>query len=119
MPEVQPVRRDISYAQQLGGRRGIDAHQFVPGTRLTCVPNEVYGKTDEASGSQHTRYGVNRHGTPRYKCGACRKVFAFGGGADKRQQDTHHNREIFTSHFIKVLTVSADARTGSEAASLH
>jgi transposase-like protein len=59
---------------------------------------------DEASGGQHTRYGVNRHGTPRYKCGACRKVFASGGGADKRQRDTHHNRDIFL-HLVNTVPI--------------
>lgn len=41
------------------------------------------------------KYGVNRHGTPRYQCRGCKKVFAHGGKSTKRQRKTHINRDVF------------------------
>lgn len=57
---------------------------------------------------------MNAHGTPRYKCLACLKVFAHGGKADKRQRETHKNRDIFLNlvntvpihRVIKILDLS-------------
>lgn len=51
-----------------------------------------------------TRYGVNRHGTPRYKCGSCRKIFTFGGKSTKRQHETHVNRDIFR-HLVNTVPI--------------
>lgn len=99
--EVFPMHSNLAVAEEL-----MRISAYLEPIWPAC-PNEgcaLYGKLDEACGSQHTRYGVNRHGTPRYKCGACRKVFAFGGDAEKRQRDTHHNREIFT-HLVNTVPI--------------
>lgn len=61
-----------------------------------------------------TRFGVNAHGTPRYKCVECGKTFSFGGRTTKRQRHTHRNRDIFQHlmntmplrRIIKVLEIS-------------
>jgi transposase-like protein len=57
---------------------------------------------DCADGLHCTKYGVNRFGTPRYKCKTCKKVFAFGGAPDKGQHQTHHNRDIF-QHLVNTV----------------
>ncbi len=85
--------------------------------RVPVCQNEackLFGKDDEESAGLHTRYGVNAHGTPRFKCGACRKIFTFGGRATKRQRKTHRNLDIFEHlmnsmplrRIIKVLGIS-------------
>ncbi len=85
--------------------------------RVPTCPNEacdLYRKTEPEHAGQHTRFGVNAHGTPRFKCGACRKVFAFGGRSTKRQKKTHTNIDIFEHlmnsmplrRIIKVLGIS-------------
>ncbi|HOY34588.1 MAG TPA: hypothetical protein PLG32_05570 [Piscinibacter sp.] len=85
--------------------------------RVPVCPNEgceLYRKTFPEQSVRHTRFGVNAHGTPRFRCGACRKVFAFGGRSTKRQQKTHRNIDIFEHlmnsmplrRIIKVLDIS-------------
>jgi len=82
----------------------------------TC-PNkgcELHGRAESENSGRHTRFGVNAHGTPRFKCGACHKVFAFGGRSTKRQRKTHRNTDIFEHlmnsmplrRIIKVLGIS-------------
>lgn len=61
-----------------------------------------------------TRFGTNRHGTPRYKCVGCGKTFSFGGKSTKRQRRTSQNRDILQHlmnamplrRIIKVLGIS-------------
>jgi hypothetical protein len=65
---------------------------------------ELYGKSGEEFNARYTRYGTNAHGTPRYKCIACSKVFAHGGKADKRQRETHQNRDIFM-HLVNTVPI--------------
>lgn len=99
--EVFPMHSNLAVAEEL-----MRISAYLEPTWPAC-PNEgctLYGRLDETAAGQHTRYGANRHGTPRYKCGACRKVFAFGGDADKRQRDTHHNREIF-AHLVNTVPI--------------
>jgi transposase-like protein len=67
----------------------------------TC---ELYGKSGEEFSAQYTRYGTNGNGTPRYKCMACLKVFSHGGKADKRQRETHKNRDIFL-HLVNTVPI--------------
>lgn len=67
--EVFPMHSNLAVAQEL-----MRISAYLDPIWPAC-PNEgcaLYGKLDEASGSRHTRYGANRHGTPRYKCGACK-----------------------------------------------
>lgn len=84
---------------------------------LPACPNEgceLFDKAEPEYSGRHTRFGVNAHGTPRFKCGACRKVFAFGGNSTKRQRKTHRNTDIFEHlmnamplrRIIKVLGIS-------------
>ncbi len=64
----------------------------------------------------YVRFGVNAHGTPRYRCGGCRKVFAHGGKSTKRQRKTHVNRDVFEHlvnsvplrRIIKLLKISPE-----------
>jgi transposase-like protein len=99
--EVFPMHSNLAVAEEL-----MRISAYLDPAWPAC-PNDLcglFGKADEAAGKQHTRYGVNRHGTPRYQCGSCHKVFAFGGGPDKRQRDTHHNRDIFT-HLVNTVPI--------------
>jgi transposase-like protein len=84
---------------------------------LPQCPNESCTLSKEPPNAAHsTRYGVNAHGTPRFRCVGCRKVFAFkyGGRPTKRQRNTHQNRDIFVHlmnamplrRIIKVLGIS-------------
>ncbi|MGH8806514.1 MAG: transposase [Noviherbaspirillum sp.] len=83
----------------------------------TC-PNDQcssYGKSASETVT-YARFGVNAHGTPRYRCGSCRKVFAFGGKSTKRQRRTHVNRDVFEHlvnsvplrRIVKLLQISPD-----------
>ena len=69
--------------------------------RPTC---ELYGKSGEEFHSRYTRYGTNGNGTPRYKCMACLKIFSHGGKSDKRQRETHKNRDIFL-HLVNTVPI--------------
>ncbi|WP_146052264.1 hypothetical protein [Diaphorobacter sp. LR2014-1] len=85
--------------------------------QLPTCPNEdceLFRKAEPEHSGRHTRFGTNAHGTPRFKCGACRKIFVFGGRSTKRQQKTHPNIGIFEHlmnsmplrRIIKVLGIS-------------
>ncbi|NDP64919.1 hypothetical protein [Polaromonas sp.] len=65
---------------------------------------ELFGDSSLSATSSHTLYGTNRHGTPRYKCGGCTKIFAQGGKPTKRQRDTHLNRQIF-AHLMNTVPI--------------
>lgn len=73
-----------------------------------------------SNGASYSRFGVNAHGTPRYRCGACRKVFSFGGKSTKRQRRTHINKDLFEHlvnsvplrRIIKLLKISPDTLYG-------
>jgi transposase-like protein len=69
--------------------------------RPTC---ELYGKSGEEFHARYTRYGTNGNGTPRYKCAACLKIFSHGGKSDKRQRETHKNRDIFL-HLVNTVPI--------------
>jgi transposase-like protein len=69
--------------------------------RETC---ELYGKSGEEFHARYTRYGTNGNGTPRYKCTACSTVFSHGGKSDKRQRETHKNRDIFL-HLVNTVPI--------------
>lgn len=69
--------------------------------RPTC---ELYGKSGEEFHARYTRYGTNGNGTPRYKCMACLKIFSHGGKSDKRQRETHKNRDIFM-HLVNTVPI--------------
>lgn len=85
--------------------------------KLPTCPNddcELFNRAGEEHSRRHTRFGTNAHGTPRFKCGACAKVFAFGGRSTKRQRKTYPNIAIFEHlmntmpmrRIIKVLKIS-------------
>jgi transposase-like protein len=85
--------------------------------RVPTCPNEaceLYRKSEPEHSGRHTKFGLNAHGTPRFKCGACRKVFTFGGRSTRRQRKTHPNIDIFVHlmnsmplrRIIKVLGIS-------------
>jgi transposase-like protein len=80
--------------------------RFLDPDQPSC-PNEqceLYGKSGEEGAGHYTRYGTNAHGTPRYKCPACAKVFAHGGKADNRLHETHRNRDIFL-HLVNTVPI--------------
>ena len=109
--ESFPMQSNLAIAEEL-----MRISEYLEPRVPTC-PNEacdLYRKTEQEHAGRHTRFGVNAHGTPRFRCGACRKVFAFGGRSTKRQKKTHTNIDIFEHlmnsmplrRIIKVLGIS-------------
>lgn len=109
--ESFPMQSNLAIAEEL-----MRISEYLEPRVPTC-PNEacdLYRKTEQEHAGRHIRFGVNAHGTPRFRCGACRKVFAFGGRSTKRQKKTHTNIDIFEHlmnsmplrRIIKVLGIS-------------
>lgn len=65
--EIFPMHSNLAIAEEL-----LRISQYLEPPTSRC-PN-----LDCADGLHCTKYGVNRFGTPRYKCKTCKKVFAFG-----------------------------------------
>jgi transposase-like protein len=101
--EIFPMQSNVAIAEEL--------------MRISSYLEPVLPRCPNASceGGGVIRFGTNAHGTPRYQCSGCRKVFAFGGPATKRQRETHYNRDIFQHlmnamplrRIMKVLEISA------------
>jgi transposase-like protein len=97
--EIFPMQSNLAIAEEL---LRISAY-LEPVGPVCRNPNcELAGKSDVETQGRHTRYGVNRHGTPRYKCGACRRIFTHGGRSTKRQRETYQNRDIFR-HLVNTV----------------
>jgi len=71
---------------------------------LPKCPDENCKPSSEPNSKQPTRFGKNRHGTPRYKCIGCGKIFTFGGKSTKRQRETHVNRDVFR-HLVNTVPI--------------
>jgi len=89
--EIFPMHSNLAIAEEL-----LRISEYLE-PRIPRCPN-----LDCAGGSLCTKYGVNRFGTPRYKCQTCKKVFAFGGAPEKGQHRTHQNRDIFC-HLVNTV----------------
>lgn len=63
-----------------------------------------YGLSGTSVSENYVRFGVNAHGTPRYRCNACQKVFAHGGKATKQQRRTSINKDIF-EHLVNTVPI--------------
>ena len=110
--ESIPLQSNLAIAEEL---LRISAYLEPP---APACPNEAcpnFGMPASPAVS-YARFGVNAHGTPRYRCGECRKVFAFGGKSTKRQRKTHINRDVFEHlvnsvplrRIIKLLKISPE-----------
>lgn len=107
--EITPMQSNLAIAEEL-----LRISDYLEPVLPRC-PNEACAlSTAPASPGNVTRFGTNAHGTPRYKCVGCRKAFAFGGRATKRQRRTSQNRDILQHlmnamplrRIIKVLGIS-------------
>lgn len=96
--EVFPMHSNLAIAEEL-----LRISAYLEPAWPTCPNADCALFEQGGEAAPHTRYGVNRHGTPRYKCIGCKKVFAFGGAADKRQHETHKNRDLFCHLMNAVL----------------
>ena len=96
--EVFPMHSNLAIAEEL---MRISAYLEPAWPACPNADCALFGQKGE--GAHHTKFGVNRHGTPRYKCIACKKVFAHGGAADKRQHETHKNLDLFCHLMNAVL----------------
>ena len=94
--EIFPMHSNLAIAEELL-RISDYLEPIVP-----CCPNLDCAGLEPVGGLHCTKYGVNRFGTPRYKCKTCKKVFAFGGAPDKGQHQTHQNRDIF-QHLVNTV----------------
>jgi transposase-like protein len=83
--ESMPLHSNIAIAEEL-----MRITAYLDPEPLGC-PNDECLNRDAGI----VKFGTNRHGTPRYQCKGCRKVFADGGKSTKRQRKTHINRDIF------------------------
>lgn len=114
--ESVPLQSNLAIAEEL-----LRISSYLEPESPAC-PNEDCGSFGEpaAAGASYARFGVNAHGTPRFRCSECLKVFAFGGKATKRQRRTHVNRDIFEHlvnsvplrRIIKLLKISPDTLYG-------
>lgn len=93
--EIFPMQSNLAIAEEL---LRISAY-LEP--RLPWCTNEDCTASTGHSTKPPTRFGVNRHGTPRYKCANCGKTFTFGGKSTKRQRETHVNRDVFRHLLIR------------------
>lgn len=94
--EIFPMHSNLAIAEEL-----LRISQYLEPAAPQC-PNLDCAGPSPARGHHCTKYGVNRFGTPRYKCKTCKKVFAFGGAPDKGQHQTHQNRDIF-QHLVNTV----------------
>ena len=96
--EIFPMQSNLAIAEEL---LRISAY-LEP--RLPWCTNEDCTASTGHSTKPPTRFGVNRHGTPRYKCANCGKTFTFGGKSTKRQRETHVNRDVFR-HLVNTVPI--------------
>lgn len=82
-----PVQSNLAIAEEL-----LRISAYLEPPKPECPNIEC---PESASTRTYVRFGVNAHGTPRYRCSGCAKVFAFGGKSTKRQRKTHVNRDVF------------------------
>ena len=95
---------NLPHAKQPRNRRGIAENQRLSGAAPSWCTNEDCTASTGHSTKPPTRFGVNRHGTPRYKCANCGKTFTFGGKSTKRQRETHVNRDVFR-HLVNTVPI--------------
>lgn len=108
--ESMPLHSNLAIAEEL-----LRISAYLDPEPIGC-PNEEC--SDKSSG--FVKFGINRHGTPRYQCKGCKKVFAHGGKSTKRQRKTHINRDIFQQlmnsvplrRIIKMNKISASTLYG-------
>jgi transposase-like protein len=99
--EIFPMQSNLAIAEELLRISAFLEPDWPACPRETC---ELYGKSGEEFHARYTRYGTNGNGTPRYKCTACSTVFSHGGKSDKRQRETHKNRDIFL-HLVNTVPI--------------
>ena len=97
--ESIPLQSNLAIAEEL-----LRISAYLEPSAPACPNAECscFGIPASSSSASYARYGVNAHGTPRYRCTACRKVFAFGGKSTKRQRKTHINRDAF-EHLVNAV----------------
>lgn len=110
--ESIPLQSNLAIAEEL-----MRISDYLEPAGPVCPHDTCVNASKPASaGVSYARFGVNAHGTPRYRCGGCRKVFAYGGKSTKRQRKTHVNRDVFEHlvnsvplrRIIKLLKISPE-----------
>lgn len=109
--ESIPLQSNLAIAEEL-----LRISAYLEPTGPECPNTECPDAAKPSASKVFARFGVNAHGTPRYRCGACHKVFAFGGKSTKRQRKTHVNRDVFEHlvnsvplrRVIKLLKITPD-----------
>lgn len=99
--EVFPLHSNLGIAEELLRISAYIELDWPVCSNETC---EFHGQSGDEVSSRHSRYGANRHGSSRHECASYKKVFAHGGGADKRQRETHRNKDIFC-HLVNTVPV--------------
>jgi transposase-like protein len=94
--EVFPMQSNLAIAEEL-----LRISAYLEPSRPKCS-NQNCVSTPKQNFKPPTRFGVNRHGTPRYKCPNCGKTFTYGGKSTKRQRETHVNRDVFR-HLVNTV----------------
>ncbi|MFW2354708.1 transposase [Hydrogenophaga sp.] len=87
--EIFPMQSNLAIAEEL-----LRISTYLEPVLPRCS-DETCAASSGTSTKPPTRFGTNRHGTPRYKCANCGKTFTFGGKSTKRQRETHVNRDVF------------------------
>jgi len=75
-----------------------------PGPSCPNTACEHHGVAMATAPGNYVRYGTNSHGTPRYRCNECRKVFSVSNRSTNGQRVTHTNRDIF-EHLVNTVPI--------------
>tara|TARA_B110001454_G_C12704642_1_gene428081 strand:+ start:280 stop:2115 length:1836 start_codon:yes stop_codon:yes gene_type:complete len=96
--EIFPMQSNLAIAEEL-----LRISTYLEPVLPRCS-DETCAASSGTSTKPPTRFGTNRHGTPRYKCANCGKTFTFGGKSTKRQRETHVNRDVFR-HLVNTVPI--------------
>lgn len=96
--EIFPMQSNLAIAEEL-----LRISTYLEPVLPRCS-DETCAASSGTNTKPPTRFGTNRHGTPRYKCANCGKTFTFGGKSTKRQRETHVNRDVFR-HLVNTVPI--------------
>lgn len=92
--EILPMRSNQAVHEELARVMSY----LLPPVEPSCTHSAcaLFGVPLSGAAGQYVRFGVTPAGTPRYRCGVCKKTFSGRGKSTKRQRMAHKNRDIFS-----------------------
>ncbi|WP_157275107.1 transposase-like zinc-binding domain-containing protein [Dechloromonas agitata] len=96
------------------------ARYLLPSEPASCPNAECANHAVPVStANAYYRFGVTNAGTPRYRCKHCKRTFAVGGRATKKQRITHLNKTILLALTNKMPIRRIAKVTGLNAVTLY